>query len=738
VPDGALAAPATATITPVAAPSGPSSAWPGSPAGIAWTIDLGGATLAKPVTIRVPYDPASLAAAADPSEVILAYADAAGGWTPVAATVDPKAGTVSASVSHLSTWAAFTIDWDYWLGFIGKAASGNLTDLLGAVETLASDCQTSLGGFTVDNSATRGLVKGCIQKASNGKATIGVTNLRLISFGLSGGALRTSWPVLDAGDTVSFEAGGKLAQPLVVGASLSPLVLAYQTTDLLVRLLPVGGLTDDPAYPELRRAVAKVVEKAWSETSVLAKMQKGDPAGAAEEAFKLMTGASFEGLIVKALVSEGQRLGVPVLARLTPERMNQVMLAANLAVLDATLINWDIQYFLSGYGEVRVTWAVPSSPARWASAGTAHVSRGVLDAVLLTNGSVLAVGNDDPWTLGPLPGSRTSEVWSPATGRWTATPDRDTAREGAALVALADGRALLVGGERQGAATPLRLATLYDPGANRWSAAAQMPGAMATPAAALLSDGRVLVAGVELPRGEMATEIYDPGSDRWTRGPDMPGAMGSLRDLRAVRLADGRALVVGVQMQNTGCRDACPTPGTFAAVLDPASGKWAMTRGRIEFVDGAVVPLGDGGALLVDGASYNDYSGGMPRDVFRLDPKTLTWAKTGSLVRGRQRSALCALADGRVLLVGGDLVETSGGDVLPGAHGEAEMYDPATGKWSRTAAPPSARNLGALVGLPDGSALYIGGTAGWTFEETIHDQPPVQYRPALRYFPPSP
>jgi len=56
----------------------------------------------------------------------------------VPATVNPVAHTVTASVSHLSSWGLFTINWDYWLGFIAKAASGNLTDLLGALGTLTT------------------------------------------------------------------------------------------------------------------------------------------------------------------------------------------------------------------------------------------------------------------------------------------------------------------------------------------------------------------------------------------------------------------------------------------------------------------------------------------------------------------------------------------------------------------------------------------------------------------------
>lgn len=56
---------------------------------------------------------------------------------------------------------------------------------------------------------------------------------------LSGGAIGSTWPILDAGGTATFTAGGtKLAQPLDAGASLSPVVLGYQLTGLTLRLPP--------------------------------------------------------------------------------------------------------------------------------------------------------------------------------------------------------------------------------------------------------------------------------------------------------------------------------------------------------------------------------------------------------------------------------------------------------------------------------------------------------------------
>jgi hypothetical protein len=366
VPNGALKARATATITASAATGGPTDTWPAQPAGLSWTFDLGGATLAKPVRLTLPYDTSALPAGTNPSEVMLAYLDAATGrWVPVPATVDPAGHTISASVSHLSTWGTFTVNWDYWLGFIGKVASGNLTDLLGALETLTTACvEKSPQGFTVDNGATNGMIKGCVQKVANGQATIGVTNMRAISFALSGGGLDSAAAsILDAGDTVTFTAGGtKLAQPLVASASLSPLALGYQLTDITLRMLPGSDVfTKAGSYAKVLGAIATAEAKVWTSAQILDKLKKNPPdvAGAAEEAFSLMTDHSFLGVFAAAAVAAGQKYGVPYLSALTPARLNQLFLAVNLVVLDTTVLSWDVQYFLAGYGEVKVTWSVP-------------------------------------------------------------------------------------------------------------------------------------------------------------------------------------------------------------------------------------------------------------------------------------------------------------------------------------------------------------------------------------------
>jgi len=115
---GALTTAASGSIAAQPAPpANPTPTWPSRAVGLAWQISLGGAEPVKPVTVTVPYDPSLLPAGTAPSELFLAYRDpTTNAWVAVPSTVDASAHTVSAQVSHLSLWAPFTIDWNYWGG----------------------------------------------------------------------------------------------------------------------------------------------------------------------------------------------------------------------------------------------------------------------------------------------------------------------------------------------------------------------------------------------------------------------------------------------------------------------------------------------------------------------------------------------------------------------------------------------------------------------------------------------
>ncbi len=365
VPKGALKKTATATIAAQPAPAGPTDDWPADAVGPTWSIELGGAKLKKPVTISVPYEPGALLAGQDPASIVLAYRDGdTGRWIIVPSAVDPVTHTVTAEVTHLSDWGLFTVNWDYWIAFIGKAASGNLTDLLEAVGTLTTECETDDGVFEVSNKAANKLLKGCIRKVVDGRATIGVTNLRAIWLAIRSPASGGD-DVAGPGDTITFKTGGaKPAQPVIASARMTETAFWYQLADLLVRLLPGGDeLTKAASYTRMLAPLAEVVKRAFAGTQAYEKAKAGDGAAAVEALYEVLTGEGFLTDFAFAVVRVGQEYKIGHLKELTPKLLSKILLAANLVVLIGTLLAWDVQFlFGPSYGEVRVRWLVPPSP----------------------------------------------------------------------------------------------------------------------------------------------------------------------------------------------------------------------------------------------------------------------------------------------------------------------------------------------------------------------------------------
>ena len=77
-----------------------------------------------------------------------------------------------------------------------------------------------------------------------------------------------------------------------------------------------------------------------------------------------------------------------------------------------------------------------------------------------------------------------------------------------------------------------------------------------------------------------------------------------------------------------------------------------------------------------------------------------TFRATGSMVQaGRSHFTATLLLDGRVLIAGGD---------NPGALDTAELYDPATGKFTATGSMTAARHDNVAVRLADGRVLIEG------------------------------
>ncbi|MEO3761873.1 kelch repeat-containing protein [Streptomyces sp. B5E4] len=281
-------------------------------------------------------------------------------------------------------------------------------------------------------------------------------------------------------------------------------------------------------------------------------------------------------------------------------------------------------------------------------------------------------------------------------------------------VPLADGGALVAGGALADG-VPTAETLLYDPVATTWTGTGPLGTARHSHSGTVLADGTVLVAGGIGTSGSPAAgplasaEVYDPATGVWT---PTAGDMTTARSLHAATLlADGRVLVTG------GAGDRAPrAPGRslFSAELfDPATGEWTpaapMTDSRLAHPQ---VPLQDGRVLAAGGRRSIGRDRGIGQGFCELyDPEADAWTRTGSLAAARAGHQATLLADGTVLVTGGDSpgIRFERGFV-PFSQWRTERYDPATGAWTAGENMPEGRTCHRAVALPSGQVLVLGGT----------------------------
>ena len=159
-------------------------------------------------------------------------------------------------------------------------------------------------------------------------------------------------------------------------------------------------------------------------------------------------------------------------------------------------------------GEEQATRRFDPASESWTFVGDMHGYRYSGATVLLPGlARVLAMG-------GQGAGKATAEIidFSDPTPKWTSTASMNRPRQHLNAVLLPDGTVLAVGGGRKGLyKDPEREAEVYDPAAGTWTLmAAQTAGRMYHSTAVLLPDGRVLSAGQNHGQYAETGEIFSP------------------------------------------------------------------------------------------------------------------------------------------------------------------------------------------------------------------------------------
>jgi hypothetical protein len=289
---------------------------------------------------------------------------------------------------------------------------------------------------------------------------------------------------------------------------------------------------------------------------------------------------------------------------------------------------------------------------------------------------------------------------SPRPGSVTSANDPVQARFAHTATLLQNGRVLIAGGmERNG--VWLNSAELWDPDNERFVPAGGMFARRAGATATLLPSGQVLIAGGSdgsAPNLSSA-ELFDPHTSLFSRTGDM---LGPRAHATAILLRSGKVLIAGGNA--SGDNEQLAT----AEIYDPVTGKFAPT-GNLQSARSyyTAVMLKDGRVLLTGGLSGGQYPWHQVEATAEIfDPATERFTLTGSLATPRFKHGAALLPDGRVLIAGG-----SNENGRQYEYSSTEIFDPKTGRFS---AGPSMnferyKMLSGVVALQDGRILIAGG-----------------------------
>jgi hypothetical protein len=209
----------------------------------------------------------------------------------------------------------------------------------------------------------------------------------------------------------------------------------------------------------------------------------------------------------------------------------------------------------------------------------------------------------------------------------------------------------------------------------------------------------------------------------------------------ATLLADGRVLVAG------GLSNADAShPLSSAELYDAKTGTFNSTGSMsVPRSLHTATLLQDGRVLIVGGYDADDFTGtgeapgpGQsipstkpgppdPRRIAELyDPATGTFSRTGTMAFDRYGDTATLLRDGRVLIVGGESLRS-------GIVASTELYDPKTGVFTSTGSMSTPRTGHTATLLPDGDVLIAGGydSAGFSLASAeLYDPTTGRFRPA--------
>lgn len=267
---------------------------------------------------------------------------------------------------------------------------------------------------------------------------------------------------------------------------------------------------------------------------------------------------------------------------------------------------------------------------------------------------------------------------------------------------LADGRILVTGGSN---ATK---ASIYDPRTDAWSSAVDMTVGRGYQGQTTLSTGEVFTVGGSWSGGRKgkAGELYSPSTNRWRSLPNVVPGPFLTADPAGVYRADNHAWLFAT----SGGRVFHAGPSARMHWVDTAGqGKVtdAGTRGQ-DAMNGNAVMYDIGKILTVGGAPAYEKADAT-NAAYTVDmTSTPTVRRTSDMAAARAYLNSVVLPDGSVVVIGGQSYPVPFSDQTSVLT--PELWNPATGKFTKLAAMATPRNYHSVASLlPDGTVFSGGG-----------------------------
>lgn len=235
-------------------------------------------------------------------------------------------------------------------------------------------------------------------------------------------------------------------------------------------------------------------------------------------------------------------------ADMTVPRRHHVATALNDGRI---LISGGIQLRGSGFGSSAATEVYNSESGTFTATGRMARGRWLHTATVLNDGRVLLVGGQPTNCTGAggcnPEALNTAELFDPASGAITPTGTLHFSRYGHSAALLSDGRVLVIGGETSEEfpdGNQVRTVEVYDPAIGQFSDFGQLIDGRGFHALVALNNGKFLLVGGKKQSDYPAytTELFDPVARNSSPGPEM-----TYQRIMptATKLLNGEVLIVG-------------------------------------------------------------------------------------------------------------------------------------------------------------------------------------------------